>query len=91
MVRFHVTVAGLVGAFGALPPAYTVAVLEEDRRRSRSLRAFLDIFAASLFELMLEAREKYRLPRLLRWRKLGPVMAIDGFTSYCVEMAGRST
>jgi type VI secretion system protein ImpH len=88
VVRFHVTVAGLVGAFGALPPAYTVAVLEEDRRRSRSLRAFLDIFAAPLFELMLEAREKYRLPRLLRWRKLGranrivsALLSLAGFRS----------
>ncbi|PZO74686.1 MAG: type VI secretion system baseplate subunit TssG [Mesorhizobium amorphae] len=71
VIRFHVTTAGLVGAFGALPPSYTQAILEEDRRRSRSLRAFLDIFGAPLFRLMLEATEKYRLPRLLRFRALG--------------------
>jgi type VI secretion system protein ImpH len=88
VLRFKVTVGGIVGAFGALPPAYTQAVLEEERRRSRSLRAFLDLFAAPLFFLMLEAREKYRLPRLLRWRKLGranhivgALLALTGFRS----------
>jgi type VI secretion system protein ImpH len=92
-LRFHVTVAGLVGAFGALPPNYTQAILEEDRRRSRSLRAFLDLFAAPLFLLMQEAREKYRLARLLRWRSLGRanriVGALLGLTGFRTEPVRR--
>jgi type VI secretion system protein ImpH len=79
---------GLVGALGALPPAYTETVLEEERRRSRAFRAFLDIFADPIARLMVEAGEKYRLPRLLRWRNLaagnrivGALLALAGLRS----------
>lgn len=66
-VQISTSVGGLVGALGALPPAYTQAVLEENKRRSRSLAAFLDLFAERLLQLFVAASEKYRLPRLLRW------------------------
>lgn len=77
-MRIKVTITGIVGAFGALPPAYTLTVLEEERRRSNSMRSFLDLFAAPLFGLMLDAREKYRLPSLLQWKKLGRANRIAG-------------
>ncbi|MBB3953021.1 type VI secretion system baseplate subunit TssG [Aureimonas jatrophae] len=69
-VMLRSTLPGLVGALGALPPSYTETVLEEERHRSRAFRAFLDVFADPIARLMVDANEKYRLPRLLRWRKL---------------------
>jgi type VI secretion system protein ImpH len=69
-VELRTSVGGLAGALGALPPAYTQAVLEERKRRSRSLAAFLDLFAEPLLKLFVEACEKYRLARLMRWRGL---------------------
>jgi type VI secretion system protein ImpH len=87
-VRIRATVAGLVGAFGALPPAYSETVLAQEKRRSPALRAFLDVFAEPLLRLMVDAEEKYRLPRLLRWqgtarrnRIVGAVLALAGLRS----------
>jgi len=70
-VEVQSSVGGLVGALGALPPAYTQVILEERKHRSRSLAAFLDIFAARLVMLFVAACEKYRLARLLRWHGHG--------------------
>lgn len=72
------TLPGLLGALGALPPTYTETVLEEERRRSRAFRAFLDVFADPIARLVVEAGEKYRLPRLLRWRRLSAGNRIVG-------------
>lgn len=72
VVEVHTSVGGLVGALGVLPPAYTQTILEERKHRSRSLAAFLDIFAAPLVMLFVAACEKYRLARLLRWHGNGP-------------------
>ncbi len=87
-IRVRSTIPGLLGALGALPPAYTELVLEEERRRARGMRAFFDIFADPLVRLMTEAQEKYRLPRLLRWRRLsggnrivGALFALAGLRS----------
>lgn len=77
-VRVRSTLPGLLGALGALPPAYTEIVLEEERRRARGMRAFLDVFADPIARLMMEAGEKYRLPRLLRWQRLGGANRIVG-------------
>lgn len=84
-VRIRSTLSGLVGAFGALPPAYSEIALKEERRRSRSLLAFLNLFADPLLRFFVGAHEKYRLPRLLRWRGLaggnrivGSVLALAG-------------
>ncbi|MCL2714035.1 MAG: type VI secretion system baseplate subunit TssG [Alphaproteobacteria bacterium] len=71
VVEVQSSVGGLVGALGALPPAYTQTILEERRHRSRSLAAFLDIFAGRLLLLFVAACEKYRLARLLRWHGHG--------------------
>ncbi|WP_244630878.1 type VI secretion system baseplate subunit TssG [Aureimonas sp. ME7] len=88
------TLPGLLGALGVLPPAYTETVLEEERRRSRAFRAFVDIFSDPIARLMVEAQEKYRLPRLLRWRKLsaantivGALLALVGLRSQTLRTA----
>ncbi|KAB0680237.1 type VI secretion system baseplate subunit TssG [Aureimonas leprariae] len=70
--------SGLVGAFGALPPAYTEILLGERRRRSKSLAAFLDLFGDRLFRLFAASLEKYRLARLVRWEGVGGGNRIAG-------------
>lgn len=59
---------GLLGPVGALPPAYNEVVMREERNRARGLKAFLDMLGARMVELFVDASEKYRLPRLMRWR-----------------------
>jgi type VI secretion system protein ImpH len=52
---------GLVGSMGALPRAYTDAVIERRmRRRDRTLHDFLDLFSHRLVSLFFRAWEKYR-------------------------------
>jgi len=52
---------GLVGPMGALPRAYTDAVIERRmRRRDRTLHDFLDLFSHRLVSLFYRAWEKYR-------------------------------
>ena len=52
---------GLVGPIGALPRAYTDAVIERRmRRRDRTLHDFLDLFSHRLVSLFFRAWEKYR-------------------------------
>jgi type VI secretion system protein ImpH len=60
---------GLLGPLGSLPPAYNELVMHEERNKARALSAFLDLFSARMAELFVEANEKYRLARLLRWRR----------------------
>jgi type VI secretion system protein ImpH len=95
-VELRTSVGGLVGALGALPPAYTQIVLEEHKRRSRSLAAFLDLFAGRLLKLFVEACEKYRLARLLRWHGLSrenrivvALLALVGFRAPEVRARNR--
>lgn len=59
--------AGLAGPLGSLPPAYNELVMREERNKSSSLAAFLQLFGARMDELFVDACEKYRLARLLRW------------------------
>ncbi|MGH6862518.1 MAG: type VI secretion system baseplate subunit TssG, partial [Phyllobacterium sp.] len=42
-------------------------VMREERNKSRALAAFLDLFSSRMAELFIDACEKYRLARLLRW------------------------
>ncbi|MBA3312910.1 MAG: type VI secretion system baseplate subunit TssG [Planctomycetaceae bacterium] len=52
---------GLVGPLGALPRAYTDAVIERRmRRRDRTLHDFLDLFSHRLTSMFVRAWEKYR-------------------------------
>ncbi|MCO4318065.1 type VI secretion system baseplate subunit TssG [Phyllobacterium sp. 21LDTY02-6] len=58
---------GILGPLGSLPPAYNEHVMREERNKSGALAAFLDIFSSRMAELFVDACEKYRLARLLRW------------------------
>ncbi|MBB4010026.1 type VI secretion system baseplate subunit TssG [Allorhizobium taibaishanense] len=88
--------APLVGPLGALPPEYNELLLREERRRSRALISFLNLFAIRFSELFVAACEKYRLARRLRWtanrkdntfRKV--LLSLTGFgTAGLVERAG---
>ncbi|MVA20661.1 type VI secretion system baseplate subunit TssG [Agrobacterium vitis] len=88
--------APLVGPLGALPPEYNELLLREERRRSRALISFLNLFAIRFSELFVAACEKYRLARRLRWsatkeqntfRKV--LLSLTGFgTAGLVEKAG---
>ncbi|MEM9764599.1 MAG: type VI secretion system baseplate subunit TssG [Pseudomonadota bacterium] len=60
--------SGLVGPLSPLPIGYTEIAAAAARKRSRSLGAFLDVFATRLTTLFLAAGEKYNLPALLQWR-----------------------
>jgi type VI secretion system protein ImpH len=50
-----------------MPPAYNEHVMREERNKSRALSAFFDLFSSRMAELFVDACEKYRLARLLRW------------------------
>lgn len=88
--------APLVEPLGALPPEYNELLLREERRRSRALISFLNLFAIRFSELFVAACEKYRLARRLRWsatkeqntfRKV--LLSLTGFgTAGLVEKAG---
>jgi type VI secretion system protein ImpH len=62
---------GLLGPLGSLPPAYNELAMQEQRNKARALSAFFDLFSARMAELFVDASEKYRLPRLLRWSRNG--------------------
>lgn len=85
-VRIRATLVGLLGPLGGLPPSYNDLALREARNKSGGLASFLDLFSARLDALFVEASEKYRLPRLLRWRacerRNGFVKALFGLTGF---------
>ncbi|MCJ8510231.1 type VI secretion system baseplate subunit TssG [Rhizobium lemnae] len=66
--RVRSLLASLSGPAGSLPPSYDQLIMREERQRSRSLSAFLDIFNGRLSELFADAVEKYRLGRWMRWQ-----------------------
>ncbi|MEO3999649.1 type VI secretion system baseplate subunit TssG [Mesorhizobium sp. CAU 1732] len=82
------TFPGLLGPIGALPPAYNEVVMREERNRSRGLKSFFDMLSARMAELFVDACEKYRLPRLLRWRHGA---ATTAFTDALFALAGFRT
>lgn len=57
---------GLLGPVAALPASYTHAAILERKRRSHSLFDFLELFAAELRSLFVDAHRKYRLPSLFQ-------------------------
>lgn len=61
------SLAGLTGPLGSMPPAYDELILREERNRSRGLASFFDLFSARMNELFVDACEKYRIARRLRW------------------------
>ncbi|WP_208354163.1 type VI secretion system baseplate subunit TssG [Pseudaestuariivita rosea] len=70
-IEVQTALAGVVGPLSPLPPAYTEMVALSNRRRSRGLGAFFDIFSDRLTWLFVHAAEKYSLPVLLRWNSDG--------------------
>ncbi|WP_230987393.1 type VI secretion system baseplate subunit TssG [Allorhizobium terrae] len=88
--------AALVGPLGSMPPEYNELLLREERNRSRALTSFVSLFATRFSELFVEAAEKYRLARRLRWSKRREdntfrkaLLSLAGFgTARMVETAG---
>lgn len=88
--------APLVGPLGSMPPDYNELLLREERNKSRALSSFFSLFAARFAELFVEAAEKYRLARRVRWSKSKAdntfrktLLSLTGFgTARMVETAG---
>lgn len=78
----------LLGPAGALPPAYNEMVLREERNRSRALTSFFGLFSARVTELFVDACEKYRIARLLRWHPSGHS---NGFLKTLFSLTGFGT
>lgn len=80
------TMAALLGPLGSMPPGYNELVMREERNRSRGLASFFDLFTARMTELFVDACEKYRIARRLRWSRernantfITSLFAIAGF------------
>lgn len=86
--RIKTLLASLSGPVGSLPPSYNQLVMHEERQRSRSLSAFLDIFNSRISELFADATEKYRLARWLRWQGSN---AESGFFKTLLSLGGFGT
>jgi type VI secretion system protein ImpH len=96
--RFEIksALSALVGPLGSMPPEYNELLLREERNRSRALNSFFSLFAARFSELFVDATEKYRLARRLRWSKRREdntfrraLLSLTGFgTAKMVETAG---
>jgi type VI secretion system protein ImpH len=88
--------AALVGPLGSMPPEYNELLLREERNRSRALTSFFSLFAGRFSELFVDAAEKYRLARRLRWSKTREdntfrkaLLSLTGFgTTRLVDTAG---
>jgi type VI secretion system protein ImpH len=63
------TMAALLGPLGSMPPSYNELAMREERNRSRGLASFFDLFTARMTELFVDACEKYRIARRLRWSR----------------------
>lgn len=84
--RIRTLFPSLSGPAGSLPPSYNQLILREERQRSRSLSAFLDVFNGRISELFADASEKYRLARWMRWQShereggfLRALLSLGGF------------
>ncbi|KXF77938.1 type VI secretion protein [Paramesorhizobium deserti] len=86
--RLTSALPNLLGPMGALPASYNELAMREERNRAHGLVAFLDIFGARLTELFVDACEKYRLARLLRWRHES---ARNGFLTALFSLTGFGT
>ncbi|WP_246658265.1 type VI secretion system baseplate subunit TssG [Rhizobium sp. FKY42] len=84
--RIRTLFASLSGPVGSLPSSYNQLIMREERQRSKSLSAFLDVFNGRISELFADAAEKYRLPHWMRWQGghseggfLRALLALGGF------------
>ncbi|MEM1450556.1 MAG: type VI secretion system baseplate subunit TssG [Planctomycetota bacterium] len=86
-IEVDVTVAGLVGAVGALPDHYSELVLARDGARDSTLRDFLDALQQRSLALLHRAWTKTRFPFAFEqetlWRNRH-----DGFTRAVLSLAG---
>ena len=80
--------AGLLGPLGAMPPSYNELVIREQRNRAHGLSSFFDLFTSRLAELFVDASEKYRLARRLRW---SPDRSGNAFIRTLFSLAGFGT
>ena len=69
--RISANYLGMLGPVAALPASYTHAAILERKRRSHSLFNFLELFAAELRILFVDAHRKYRLPSLFQLYRAG--------------------
>jgi len=82
------SMAGLLGPLGAMPPSYNELVIREQRNRAHGLSSFFDLFTSRLAELFVDASEKYRLARRLRW---SPDRNGNAFIKTLFSLAGFGT
>ena len=82
------SMGGLLGPLGAMPPSYNEVVMREERNRAHGLAGFFDIFTSRLTELFVDASEKYRLARRLRWNS---DRGGNAFISALFSLAGFGT
>jgi type VI secretion system protein ImpH len=82
------SMAGLLGPLGAMPPSYNELVMREERNRAHGLSSFFDLFTSRLAELFVDASEKYRLARRLRW---SPNRNGNAFIKTLFSLAGFGT
>lgn len=86
--RIAANYLGLIGPIGALPSNYTDAAIAERKRRSSSFFDFLEIFAAELREMFIDAHRKYRLSSLFQLYRTG---AANHITSSIFALMGFAT
>ena len=86
--RITANYLGMLGPVAALPASYTHAAILERKRRSHSLFNFLELFAAELRALFVDAHRKYRLPSLFQLYRSGAgnkisasIFALMGFAT----------
>lgn len=82
------SMGGLLGPLGAMPPSYNELVMREERNRAHGLAGFFSIFTSRLTELFVDASEKYRLARRLRWNS---DRGGNAFISALFSLAGFGT
>ena len=82
------SMGGLLGPLGAMPPSYNELVMREERNRAHGLAGFFNIFTSRLTELFVDASEKYRLARRLRWNS---DRGGNAFISALFSLAGFGT
>lgn len=80
--------ASLTGPLGSMPSTYNEHILREERKRSRALASFFDLFSARMTELFADACEKYRIARRLRW---GADRKSNAFVTSLLALSGFGT
>ncbi|NLS20122.1 type VI secretion system baseplate subunit TssG [Rhizobium sp. P40RR-XXII] len=88
MGSVRASMAGLLGPLGAMPPSYNELVMREERNRAHGFSSFFDLFTSRLAELFVDACEKYRLARRMRW---SPDRSGNSFITALFALSGFGT